>query len=195
MTTHVNIFHNIKTTQDYNLGTAVVLKDAMFCVCGFSSTSGMKLAKHLITNGCRSVYPNEESAKDAQKPCKKKLTKEEIKNIDTESDLIKDEVKKEKMKTEEEVQKEQKKLNNSEQCDPESMVEKHVAENKNDNKEEEVQKEQENMINSEQCEPESKVEKHIAENENDNEEANENICCGTRKSTDDNANDPDNPET
>ena len=38
----------------------------MYCVCGFSAHSGNKLAKHLGTNGCRSVYPSLEEAERAR---------------------------------------------------------------------------------------------------------------------------------
>merc|ERR1712060_470608 len=98
-------------------------------------------------------------------------TKEEIKKLDTENMkiVVKDEVKNDNTETGEEVKKD------------------------NTETEEEV-KEQENMNASEQCNPESTVEKHIAEKENAYEEANENIDCGTRKSTDENPNDPDNSE-
>ena len=38
----------------------------MYCVCGFSAHSGNKLAKHLGTNGCQSVYPSLEEAQRAR---------------------------------------------------------------------------------------------------------------------------------
>ena len=38
----------------------------MYCVCGFSAHSGNKLAKHLGTNGCLSVYPSLEKAQRAR---------------------------------------------------------------------------------------------------------------------------------
>ena len=38
----------------------------MYCVCGFSAHSGNKLAKHLGTNGCQSVYPSLEEAERAR---------------------------------------------------------------------------------------------------------------------------------
>lgn len=34
----------------------------MFCVCGFSTHSGNKMAKHLGTHGCKSAYPSQEEA-------------------------------------------------------------------------------------------------------------------------------------
>ena len=46
MTSHVGTFHSILEPV-YNLGKPVLLEKEMFCCCGFSSTSGNKLAKHL----------------------------------------------------------------------------------------------------------------------------------------------------
>merc|ERR1712059_83713 len=57
MSVHVQLFHGGQKPE-YNLGKTVILPEPMFCVCGFTSTSGNKLAKHLGTNGCKSAYPS-----------------------------------------------------------------------------------------------------------------------------------------
>merc|ERR1712223_2252412 len=68
ITSHVNTFHGIKKSQnDYNLGSPVVLDSAMYCVCGFNTLSGMKLAKHLASSKCSTAYSNKESAEKAKK--------------------------------------------------------------------------------------------------------------------------------
>ena len=54
MSVHVQLFHS-KEVADYSLGRPVMLESPLFCCCGFSTTSGNKLAKHLATSGCRSV--------------------------------------------------------------------------------------------------------------------------------------------
>ena len=51
---------------EYDLGKSSILQEVMYCVCGFSAHSGNKLAKHLGTNGCRSVYPSLEEAERAR---------------------------------------------------------------------------------------------------------------------------------
>ena len=42
------------------------MKEAMYCVCGFSAHSGNKLAKHLGTHGCQSAYASLEEAERAR---------------------------------------------------------------------------------------------------------------------------------
>jgi len=68
ITSHVNLFHGKTTTNaDYSLGTMIILENEMFCICGFKTSSGNKLAKHLAVNGCSSAYLSEKQAKDAKK--------------------------------------------------------------------------------------------------------------------------------
>ena len=40
--------------------------ELMFCVCGFSSNSGNKMAGHLARSGCSSAYPSLEEARRAK---------------------------------------------------------------------------------------------------------------------------------
>jgi hypothetical protein len=54
MSMHVQLFHT-KEVAEYTLGHPVVLPAPLFCCCGFSTTSGNKLAKHLALSGCRSA--------------------------------------------------------------------------------------------------------------------------------------------
>lgn len=48
--------------KEFNLGKSSILSEQMFCVCGFSTHSGNKMAKHLGTHGCKSAYPSQEEA-------------------------------------------------------------------------------------------------------------------------------------
>ena len=83
MSSHVQLFHTkgktaekllttvctdhvIPDKPEYDLGKSSILQEVMFCVCGFSAHSGNKLAKHLGTNGCQSVYPSLEEAERAR---------------------------------------------------------------------------------------------------------------------------------
>ena len=83
MSSHVQLFHTkgkieekllttvytdliIPAKPEYDLGKSSILKEVMYCVCGFSAHSGNKLAKHLGTNGCQSVYPSLEEAERAR---------------------------------------------------------------------------------------------------------------------------------
>lgn len=68
ITSHVNLFHGKTTTSaDYSLGTMIILENEMFCICGFKTSSGNKLAKHLAVNGCSSAYTSEKQAEGAKK--------------------------------------------------------------------------------------------------------------------------------
>ena len=58
--------HLILAKPEYDLGKSSILQEVMYCVCGFSAHSGNKLAKHLGTNGCQSVYPSLEEAERAR---------------------------------------------------------------------------------------------------------------------------------
>ena len=58
---HVAIFHGPEKPV-FNLGIPSLLKNEVFCVCGFKSNSGNKIAKHLALHGCRSAYSSLESA-------------------------------------------------------------------------------------------------------------------------------------
>ena len=58
---HVAIFHGPEKPV-FNLGIPSILKNEVFCVCGFKTNSGNKIAKHLALHGCRSAYPSLESA-------------------------------------------------------------------------------------------------------------------------------------
>lgn len=68
ITSHVNLFHGKTTTSaDYSLGTMIILENEMFCICGFKTSSGNKLAKHLAVNGCSSAYTSEKEAEGAKR--------------------------------------------------------------------------------------------------------------------------------
>ena len=58
---HVAIFHGPEKPV-FNLGIPSILKNEVFCVCGFKTNSGNKIAKHLALHGCRSAYSSLESA-------------------------------------------------------------------------------------------------------------------------------------
>merc|ERR1712098_184209 len=47
MSEHVKIFHS-GGPPVFDLGKSVILKEPMYCVCGYSAHSGMKLAKHIV---------------------------------------------------------------------------------------------------------------------------------------------------
>jgi len=65
MSVHVQLFHSGSKPQ-FDLGRSVIMKEPMFCVCGYSAHSGNKLAKHLGSNSCKSAYPNLEEAVKAR---------------------------------------------------------------------------------------------------------------------------------
>jgi hypothetical protein len=54
MSVHVQLFHS-KEQPEYSLGRPVLLESPLYCCCGFNTSSGNKLAKHLATAGCRSA--------------------------------------------------------------------------------------------------------------------------------------------
>ncbi|CAB4066601.1 POGZ [Lepeophtheirus salmonis] len=58
---HYNLFHG-SSKPVYTLGAPCILDDEIFCVCGFSTISGNKMAKHMGIFGCKSAYPNKETA-------------------------------------------------------------------------------------------------------------------------------------
>ena len=43
-----------------------ITKELMYCVCGFSTNSGNKMAAHLARSGCRTAYPSAEEASRAR---------------------------------------------------------------------------------------------------------------------------------
>lgn len=70
--------------------------ELMFCVCGFSSNSGNKMAGHLARSGCSSAYPSLEEAGRAKLGGDTDNCQEAAVNNDehgiTETEEIKDEV-------------------------------------------------------------------------------------------------------
>merc|ERR1719312_812748 len=64
MSVHVQLFHS-GSKPVFDLGKSIIMKEPMFCVCGYSAHSGNKLAKHLGSNGCKSAYPDYETAQKA----------------------------------------------------------------------------------------------------------------------------------
>jgi len=66
MSVHVQMFHS-QAKPVFTLGTPVVLDEDIYCCCGWHTTSGNKMAKHLATRGCKSAYPSKEEAKKAQR--------------------------------------------------------------------------------------------------------------------------------
>ena len=57
---HITRFHGTK--PDFDMSKPSCLKKTMFCVCGFGSYSGNKLATHLAVCGKRSAYPSRHRA-------------------------------------------------------------------------------------------------------------------------------------
>ena len=57
---------SVSDKPDYDLGKSSIMKEAMYCVCGFSTQSGNKLAKHLGNHGCQSAYASLEEAEKAR---------------------------------------------------------------------------------------------------------------------------------
>jgi len=66
MSVHVQMFHS-QAKPVFTLGTPIVLEEDIYCCCGWHTTSGNKMAKHLATRGCKSAYPSKEEAKKAQR--------------------------------------------------------------------------------------------------------------------------------
>jgi len=65
MSEHVKIFHS-GGPPVFDLGKSVILKEPMYCVCGYSAHSGMKLAKHIGRSGCQTAYPTIQEANKAK---------------------------------------------------------------------------------------------------------------------------------
>jgi len=65
MSEHVKIFHSAGPPV-FDLGKSVILKEPMYCVCGYSAHSGMKLAKHIGKSGCQTAYPTIQEANKAK---------------------------------------------------------------------------------------------------------------------------------
>ncbi|XP_040571106.1 uncharacterized protein [Lepeophtheirus salmonis] len=61
---HYSLFHGHFKGM-YTLGTPCILNDNIFCVCGFKTNSGNKMAKHLSANFCKTAYPSKKAAKTA----------------------------------------------------------------------------------------------------------------------------------
>ncbi|XP_021920115.1 uncharacterized protein LOC110830032 isoform X2 [Zootermopsis nevadensis] len=66
MMEHIVVFHESgKSTPEFTLGRMVQLPGDMFCVCGFQSSSGNRLANHLAKCERKSAYPSPARAKSA----------------------------------------------------------------------------------------------------------------------------------
>jgi len=65
MSTHVQLFHT-KSIPEFILGKPILLDKPMYCCCGWESTSGNKLAKHLANSGCKSAYATKEESQNAR---------------------------------------------------------------------------------------------------------------------------------
>jgi len=74
---HGLLFHSTPKPV-FDLGKPVILDNEVYCICGYSTNSGHKMAKHLATQGCSTAYYNLELAGDAREdkdlPPIKKLT-------------------------------------------------------------------------------------------------------------------------
>merc|ERR1712051_819540 len=57
----------------------------MYCVCGFSTYSGNKMAAHLARSGCRTAYPSAEEATVNKDKTDEDKTNEEPDNMDTDT--------------------------------------------------------------------------------------------------------------
>uniref|UniRef100_A0A1B6CG52 C2H2-type domain-containing protein n=1 Tax=Clastoptera arizonana TaxID=38151 RepID=A0A1B6CG52_9HEMI len=62
MQEHLIIFHDKNSKPEFNLGKVITLEKPMFCVCGYNTTSGNRLAKHLANHKRKSAYPSLERA-------------------------------------------------------------------------------------------------------------------------------------
>ncbi|XP_063217587.1 uncharacterized protein LOC134528163 isoform X2 [Bacillus rossius redtenbacheri] len=65
MAEHTVMFHDSLRTPQFSLGRVSQLPKEMFCVCGFKSSSGNKLANHLAHCKRKSAYPSPAHAKAA----------------------------------------------------------------------------------------------------------------------------------
>ncbi|XP_069703661.1 uncharacterized protein [Periplaneta americana] len=66
MTEHIVVFHESgKNTAEFTLGRVVQLPTDMFCVCGYKTSSGNRLANHLAKCERKSAYPSPSAAKAA----------------------------------------------------------------------------------------------------------------------------------
>jgi hypothetical protein len=74
---HGILFHN-RPKPVFDLGKPVTLENEVYCICGYYTKSGHKMAKHLATQGCSTAYYNLEMAgegrADKDLPEIKKLT-------------------------------------------------------------------------------------------------------------------------
>ena len=52
--------------REFNMNKPTITKELMYCVCGFSTDSGNKMAAHLARSGCRTAYPSAEEAAKAR---------------------------------------------------------------------------------------------------------------------------------
>ncbi|XP_075218687.1 uncharacterized protein LOC142323218 isoform X2 [Lycorma delicatula] len=62
MESHNAMFHDPKNPKEYCIGRKIVLDKPMHCVCGFSTLSGNKLARHIASCGKKSAYASAEKA-------------------------------------------------------------------------------------------------------------------------------------
>uniref|UniRef100_A0A1B6KNR9 C2H2-type domain-containing protein n=1 Tax=Graphocephala atropunctata TaxID=36148 RepID=A0A1B6KNR9_9HEMI len=63
MSEHCVIYHDrIQGKPQFNVGKLIILDKPMYCVCGFSSSSGNRLARHLAECKRKSAYPSSERA-------------------------------------------------------------------------------------------------------------------------------------
>eukprot|EP00096_Caligus_rogercresseyi_P010277 TRINITY_DN3690_c0_g1_i2.p1 TRINITY_DN3690_c0_g1~~TRINITY_DN3690_c0_g1_i2.p1 ORF type:complete len:136 (-),score=13.01 TRINITY_DN3690_c0_g1_i2:234-641(-) len=61
MSIHNTLFHS-QAQPVFDLGVPSMLQNKMYCICGFKSYSGNKLAKHLSRHGCRTAYLSKKQA-------------------------------------------------------------------------------------------------------------------------------------
>ncbi|KAI5736937.1 hypothetical protein M8J76_008664 [Diaphorina citri] len=67
MNEHTKSFHGVMSKEpEYNVSRPTILSTRMYCVCGFNSHSGNKLARHTAMCKKISVYPTQESADSAR---------------------------------------------------------------------------------------------------------------------------------
>jgi len=63
---HGLLFHD-KPKPEFNLGKPVSLDEEMYCICGFCTKSGNRMAKHLATQSCSTAYGSLEAAGEGRK--------------------------------------------------------------------------------------------------------------------------------
>jgi len=140
MAGHVQLFHTGSKTFD--LGKSSIIREPMYCVCGYSAHSGNKLAKHLGTHGCKSAYPTIQEANKARVDVE---GSENTNNaVNTNEDNVRDEPEKndtasENMDTEDEKESKEADTNSnelSENENSEAETEKKDAEAKTDDEKE-----------------------------------------------------------